>query len=40
MEIIHINKEIEMIIINCFGPARDKQLSSGQIKDCVKKYIK
>jgi hypothetical protein len=32
-----INKDIEIVIITCFGPNRDKRLTAGQIKGYAKK---
>jgi len=39
-EVCELNKDIEIIIINSFGPNRDKKLTAGQIKAYTKKYIK
>jgi hypothetical protein len=39
-EVCRINKDIEIVIITCFGPSRDKKLTAGLIKECTKKYIK
>jgi len=34
-----LNKDIEIVIITCFGPNRDKRLIAAEIKDHVKKYL-
>ena len=39
-EVCELNKDLEIIIITCFGPNRDKKLTAGQIKAYTKKYIK
>ena len=35
-----INKDLEIIIITCFGPNRDKRLTAGEIKKCAQKFIR